>query len=106
MEPECTVQDLKAMMAASPPPLLLDVREPWELDICRLPGAVNIPLGNLHDRMPELPKDADIIALCHHGRRSLLAVLVLREHGFMRSSSVKGGIDEWSNKIDPSVKKY
>ncbi len=86
--------------------VILDVREPVEYAICKLPESKLIPLGQLPDRVNELDSSQDIIIHCHTGVRSLQAAQFLRELGFRRVWSMKGGIDAWSERIDNSVPRY
>lgn len=86
---------------------LLDVREPWETSLGSIPGARLIPMGDLPSRAhQELDPDAHIVVYCHHGSRSLSATMWLREQGFTRAQSMAGGIDAWSQKVDPSIPRY
>lgn len=86
---------------------LLDVREPWEASLGAIHGSILIPMGDLPSRAhQELDPDAHIVVYCHHGARSLSATMWLREQGFSRTQSLAGGIDAWSQKIDPSVPRY
>jgi adenylyltransferase/sulfurtransferase len=82
------------------------VRNPQEYEIARIPGAVLIPLHELQDRLGELDPAATIVAHCHHGSRSAQAVHGLRQMGFSRAVNLAGGIDAWSQEIDPSVPRY
>ncbi len=86
--------------------LLIDVREPHEYQICRIPGARLIPLGELPRRVHELDSAMDIVAHCKSGIRSGKAVDFLRQAGFRKVKNMKGGIQAWSDKVDPSVPKY
>jgi adenylyltransferase/sulfurtransferase len=86
--------------------LVLDVREPHEAGIGRIPGSRLIPLGELEDRVNELNRDADIVAYCRSGGRSARAVRLLREQGFTRVRNLAGGILAWSDQVDPSIPKY
>ncbi|MHA7812738.1 MAG: rhodanese-like domain-containing protein [Phycisphaerales bacterium] len=88
--------------------VLIDIREPEELEVCSIDGAVHIPMGDLVSRINEIDADEDtIIALiCHTGRRSLKATLALQEQGLAGTRSVAGGIEWWSLRIDPSVPRY
>jgi adenylyltransferase/sulfurtransferase len=86
--------------------LLLDVREPHEYQIARIPGSTLIPLGDLPKRLNELDKDADIVAQCKSGGRSQKAVDLLKQSGFQHVRNMTGGITAWSEKVDPSVPKY
>jgi molybdopterin/thiamine biosynthesis adenylyltransferase/rhodanese-related sulfurtransferase len=85
---------------------LLDVREPHEFQICRIPGSTLIPLGELPKRTHELDKDAEIVAHCKSGMRSAKAVDFLKQAGFKNARNMAGGILAWSDKVDPSVPKY
>ena len=106
--PEMTVYELKAKMDRKDDFVLLDVREPYEYEIAKIPGSRLIPVGQLEGRLGELEslKDKEIVAHCKMGGRSAKAVEVLRRSGFKKVWNVVGGINEWSNKIDPSVPKY
>jgi rhodanese-related sulfurtransferase len=86
---------------------LLDVREPWETELCVLPGAALIPMGDVPSRAhQELDPDAHIVVYCHHGVRSLSVVMWLREQGFERAQSLAGGIEAWARHADPSMARY
>jgi len=75
--------------------LLVDVREPWEHEQIRIPGAVLIPLGEMPHRLAEIPEDREVYVHCRLGGRSGRAVEYLREHGRSRAINVAGGIDAW-----------
>ena len=103
---EVTVTEAKQLLDQPSPPVLVDVREADELAICRIHGAVHIPLGELPARLGEIPSDRPVLIHCHHGGRSLRATQFLRAQGRPAVSNVKGGIDAWSRLIDPSVPRY
>lgn len=84
---------------------ILDVREPWEYDLARLPGARLIPLGQLAHRAGELDPWRPVAAYCHHGVRSRYALAILRDLGFEDVAHLAGGIDAYS-RLDPSVPRY
>lgn len=86
--------------------LLIDVREPHEYQIARIPGARLIPLGELPKRLQELDPNAEIVAQCKSGARSQKAVDLMKQHGFKNVRNMIGGITAWSDKVDPSVPKY
>ena len=86
--------------------VLVDVREPHEYQICRIPTSKLIPLGDLPKRVSELDKDAEIVAHCKSGVRSAKAVDLLKQSGFRNVRNLKGGILAWSDKVDPTVPKY
>lgn len=106
--PEMTVYELKARMDRKDDFLLLDVREPYEYQIAKIPGSRLIPLGELDKRVKELEpfKEKEIAAHCQRGGRSAQAVEFLLRSGFKKVWNVVGGITEWSEKVDPSVPKY
>lgn len=85
---------------------LLDVRMPEELEIASLPGAINIPLPELAARLGELNPNAAVAVLCHHGVRSEMAGRLLERNGFAEVAHLIGGIDAWSQAIDPQVPRY
>jgi adenylyltransferase/sulfurtransferase len=85
---------------------VLDVREPWEWQICRLPGARLVPLGELDDQLESLDPEREILVYCHRGSRSEAAVSRLRAAGFTRVMHLEGGIDRWSVEVDGSVARY
>ncbi len=90
------------------PPALLDVREPGEHEFCALPGSRLIPLGELADRVGELEdwRDRDIVVYCHHGIRSARGAGLLRQLGFTRLFNLSGGVDRWTQEVDPTFPRY
>ena len=86
--------------------VLIDVREPHEYQICSIPGAKLIPLGELPKRLNELDPNAEIVVHCKSGVRSQRAVDFLKQAGFKNVRNMKGGILAWSDKVDPTVPKY
>lgn len=103
---EITAVELKAKLAAGWTPWVLDVREPWEYSTARIAGATLIPLGELAQRVDEVPRDVDIVVYCHHGMRSARAVATLRQAGWSRTINLTGGIDRWSLDADHAVPRY
>jgi rhodanese-related sulfurtransferase len=97
---------LKERLDGDNPPAVLDVREPWELEIASLEGALSIPLSELTRRAAELPRDRLLAVMCHHGGRSAQATAWLRNQGFDRATNVAGGIDAWARTIDPTLSRY
>jgi adenylyltransferase/sulfurtransferase len=86
--------------------LLVDVREPWEFEMCRIEGAKLVPLGSLPMNLAALESAEDVVVYCHHGRRSLDAVAWLRQQGVEGARSMSGGIERWSREMDPNVPRY
>ena len=103
---EIDAVELKAKLDRGDKFTLIDVREPHEFQICRIPGSTLIPLGDLPKRLGELDVDADYVMHCKMGGRSAKAVDLMRQAGFKHVQNMTGGITAWSDKVDPSVPKY
>ena len=101
-----TVQELKELRDAGDDHFLLDVREPHEQAICSIDGAFLIPLGELENRIDELPQGRRILVHCKGGVRSAKAVGKLRERGFDDVWNITGGILAWAREIDPTIPEY
>jgi len=86
--------------------LLVDVREQWEYDLAKIPGAKLIPLGTLPANLNTLLDADEVICYCHHGMRSLDAAVWLRQQGVESAKSMTGGIERWSVEVDPQVPRY
>jgi rhodanese-related sulfurtransferase len=86
--------------------LLVDVREPWEHELCRIEGAKLIPMGSIQANLQALDVDEDVVCYCHHGMRSMDVAVWLRGQGVQRAKSLAGGIERWSLEIDPRVPRY
>ncbi|MGP6157236.1 MAG: rhodanese-like domain-containing protein [Vulcanimicrobiaceae bacterium] len=106
MPKEITVGDLKRMQDGGENFMLLDVREDDELAKASLPWAKHVPMGQVPERLAELPEDRPIVVMCHGGSRSNRVAQYLRENGYGDVANLTGGIDAWSEKIDPSVPVY
>ena len=87
-------------------PVVLDVREPWELATASLTGAVSIPMREIPARSNELDDEAPIVCMCHHGARSANVGMFLESRGFTNIFNLQGGIDAWSRQVDPNVPTY
>jgi adenylyltransferase/sulfurtransferase len=105
-EGEIEVTEVKEKMDRGDNFVLIDVREPHEYQICSIPGAKLIPLGEVPKRLDELDKNADIVIHCKSGMRSARACGILKAAGFEHVRNMKGGILAWSDQVDPSVPKY
>lgn len=103
---EISVSDLKRRHDAGEDVMLLDVREPDELEIASIPWATVIPIGQVPERIGELPRDKPIAVMCHAGGRSSRVTEFLAASGYDNAMNVTGGITAWSDQIDPSVPKY
>ncbi len=86
--------------------VLLDVREPWEFDICHIAGSVNIPMSRIVNSVDELDKTAMTVVICHHGTRSYHVGSFLENNGFKRIINLDGGVSAWAEQIDPQMPKY
>ena len=103
---EVSIEEAHRLLASAEPPFLLDVREPGEFAVCQLPGAKLIPMNTVPERLAEIPRDVPVLVHCHHGGRSMKVTQFLRAKGYAQVANVQGGIDAWSLKIDPKVRRY
>ncbi len=103
---ETSPRDLKARIDRGDAPIILDVRNPEEIAICRIAGSKTIPLPALADRLGELDPNAPMVVHCKSGARSAKAIALLREHGFTRLTNLRGGILAWIEDVDPSLPAY
>jgi rhodanese-related sulfurtransferase len=87
-------------------PLLLDVREPWEFERARIDGSLHVPMREVPGRLAEIDPDKEVVAICHHGGRSMQVAMFLEKNGFSRVHNLVGGVDGWSRTVDPSVPTY
>ena len=87
-------------------PVLVDVREPWEFELCRIDGSLLVPLGQLKGRLDELPRERELVLVCHSGRRSQHAALLLEQAGFAHVQNLAGGVERWAVDVDPTMKRY
>ena len=99
---------LAKKLAAGEPVYLLDVREPWEHATAQLPDSTLIPLGELPERIAEVdpPPGVTVVVYCHHGIRSLSGAAILEMNGIRGAFSLSGGIEAWSELVDPTVPRY
>jgi rhodanese-related sulfurtransferase len=98
------------LQAQSARPLLLDVREPWEVQTAHVTPAgfdvVTIPMNEVPARLAELPQDRPVACLCHHGARSQRVAMFLAHQGYTDVANIAGGIDAWSQERDPGIPRY
>jgi rhodanese-related sulfurtransferase len=99
-------RELAAWLGQADAPVVLDVREPWEVATASLPGSLAIPMREIPGRLAELPAQRPIVCLCHHGMRSAQVGMFLERQGFDSVINLTGGIDAWSRDVDPSVPTY
>ena len=90
-----------------PKPTLLDVREAWECELCRIDGAQHIPMHLVPMRCAdELDADRDIVVICHHGGRSMQVAMFLERKGFRSVLNLMGGVEAWAAEVDPTMRRY
>ncbi len=104
---EVSVEEAQTLLSQpASPALLVDVREPYEREICSLPGALAIPLRQIPESLAMLPRDRRLLIHCHHGGRSLRVTEFLRAQGYTEVSNVAGGIEAWALRLDPKLRRY
>ena len=104
---EFTATELQAyLQSAAEPPLLLDVREPWEFDKARIEGAVLMPMRSVAGRSGELDPAQEIVVICHHGIRSRMIARFLESQGFSNVINLSGGVDAWAHDVDHQMATY
>ena len=103
---EIEPQELKARLDQGAAPLLLDVREPWEYEICHIAGSLPIPMKEVPGRMEDLEEAEEIVVICHHGMRSAQIASFLARSGIANVANLAGGIDAWARTVDRSMPTY
>jgi molybdopterin/thiamine biosynthesis adenylyltransferase/rhodanese-related sulfurtransferase len=104
---EISVSAAKQLLDQSPcAVMLVDVREPYEVEIAAVRGAECIPMGDIPARVHDLPRDEHLLIMCHHGGRSMRVTAFLRSQGFTAVTNIAGGIDAWAEQIDPALRRY
>lgn len=102
IEPET----LAAWRAESVAHALIDVREPWETELCRIDGSLDLPMGEIQDSLDAIPNDRPVVVLCHHGMRSMQVVGWLRGQGWDNATNLRGGIEMWAERVEPDMRRY
>ena len=87
-------------------PLLVDVREPWEFEICRIDGSVNLPMSQIAQRLDEIPSSGDVVVICHHGIRSRQVIHFLQSQTTANLINLDGGVDAWAREVDSEMPVY
>jgi rhodanese-related sulfurtransferase len=104
---EITPEEVKRKLDGGEAFTLLDVREPWEFETARIAGAKLMPMGDVPSRAnQELDPEDQVVVVCHHGVRSMNVTAWLRQQGFAKAQSMRGGMDAWARRIDNSVPVY
>lgn len=108
MVTQLSAEELAAWLADAqrPTPLLLDVREAWEVEHCALEGIEAVPMGEVPARAHSLDAGRDVVCICHHGMRSQRVALFLAQQGFEKVYNLTGGVDAWAQRIDPAMPRY
>lgn len=106
MPREMSPKEFALRARTDPPPVLLDVREDWELAIAQLSEAVHIPMGEVPSRLGELDPEREIVVMCRSGGRSATVARYLEQQGFGKVWNLTGGILAWSEQLDPSIAQY
>jgi rhodanese-related sulfurtransferase len=102
---EITPVELQVLLAGDDPPLVLDVRESWERQICAIEGSLHIPLRSLPQRFREVAGHGVVAVVCHHGMRSAMAAGFLLQEG-IDAVNVEGGVDRWAREVEGSMARY
>lgn len=92
--------------AARAAPVIVDVREPWEFERCRIEGSLALPLSQLPARRTEIPEDRELVLVCHHGSRSQQAAMWLAQNGYLHLHNLRGGVEAWALEVDPTMARY
>jgi adenylyltransferase/sulfurtransferase len=104
---EISVAEASRLLNESPCRVrLIDVREPYEVEIASVPGAELIPMRQIPSHLPSLPRENHFLVICHHGARSMRVTEYLRHQGFLAVTNVAGGIDAWAEQIAPTMRRY
>jgi rhodanese-related sulfurtransferase len=101
-----SVREFADVRSAGKEHTVLDVREARELDVCRLEGALHVPMADVPARTDDLPTDQLLVVMCHHGARSQMVVDFLRSVGFDNAINLDGGITAWACEVDQSMPRY
>ena len=103
---EISAPELKARRDRGESPLVIDVREDWELQLASIPGVVHVPMSQIPARLSEFSRDAETIVMCHAGGRSMRVAHFLANQGFTKVANLTGGIAAWSEEVDATVPHY
>ncbi|MEJ2760004.1 MAG: rhodanese-like domain-containing protein [Gammaproteobacteria bacterium] len=101
-----TAEGLKELLTQNPNLYLLDVREPWEFELCHIEGSINIPMTELMGKLDTLDQSRETIVICHHGARSFQVAGFLENTGFERVTNLEGGVAAWASQVEPDMPKY
>lgn len=99
-------QVFELLQQDEPKPVLLDVREPFEVEICAIEGSINIPLQQIPEAVEALDPEREYVLICHHGMRSQRAGVIMAAQGFGKLINLVGGIDAWACNVDSRMRRY
>ena len=103
---EKTPLEIKEMMVSNPILKIVDVREQWEFDKCHIANSKHIPMGKIPDSMDYFEESSEYVIVCHHGIRSRTVALYLEQNGVNNLYNLTGGLEKWSDDVDPNMEKY
>ena len=104
---ELNAVQLKAYLdSCDEPPLLLDVRQPWEFDICKIDNSVLIPMSQIPAKVESLDAERETVVICHHGIRSRRVAYYLEHAGFSNIINLSGGVSQWAQTVDSAMATY
>jgi rhodanese-related sulfurtransferase len=101
-----SAEELKEKFDAGVKPVLLDVREAWEYETCRIEDSLNISMSNAQKMLETLKPDDEIVVICHHGMRSFQVASYLEGNGYDKIANLEGGIDAWAKSVDADMAQY
>jgi rhodanese-related sulfurtransferase len=103
-----TAPELASLLAdkSGAAPVLLDVREPWEYQLCRIEGSVSMPMNTIPGQLEQIDRDATIVCICHHGARSMRVAQFLENNGFEQVVNLTGGVHAWATQVDNAMPTY
>ena len=103
---EKTPLEIKEMIASNPSLKIVDVREQWEFDKCHIESSKHIPMGKIPDSIDYFEGSSEYVIVCHHGIRSRTVALYLEQNGVNNLYNLTGGLEKWSDDVDPDMEKY
>ena len=104
---EFSATELQSYLQSAPAkPLLLDVREPWEFEVCHIDGSINIPMGQIPQQVGQLQNTDEIVVICHHGIRSQNVIRFLQQQSVNGLVNLDGGVDAWAREVDLDMPLY
>ena len=101
-----TPEQLKQRLAEGAEPVLIDVRDPWEFETCRIEGSINIPMSDIVNSLDRINRQSEKVIICHHGMRSEYVANYLERIGYAAVINLEGGIDLWARTVDPGMPQY